>query len=307
MTKVSLREHLKKEGINAHLAKLIALMADFSKPISRAFLTQRKLLQTKNMHGEQQQALDVYADQLIIEELKKSRLVKTIASEEQDDLIEVIKPEGEYGITLDPLDGSSLLDVNLTVGTIVGFFDEGNVMEPGSKMDAAMYILYGPVCTLVYTAKNGVHEFFLDNDDTFYLAEEHIRMPEGKVLGPGGLRKDWLPWHRRFINDLEAADFKVRYSGCMAADFHQVLHKGGLFCYPALKDRPKGKIRLIVESNPLGLIAKEAGGACSDGTRSVHGIRPSSLGHRTPIYIGNRSIIEKMESCKKTEGEYYDH
>ncbi|MBU0980958.1 MAG: fructose-1,6-bisphosphatase [Nanoarchaeota archaeon] len=296
---VTFPEHLKREGVDKDMAKVMMLLADLAKPISKAFLTQRHMSNKRNVYGEKQHQLEVWADQQFINELKKSRLVRTIASEEQDNIIEVMKTEGEFGITLDPLDGSSLLGINLTVGSIIGIFNEGNVMEKGKLMDAAMYILYGPVTTLVYTAKKGVHEFFLDKDGMFHLYEENLKMPEGKIYAPGALRKDWLPWHRRFIEGLEQEGYKMRYSGALVADFHQILHKGGFYCYPSTKEKPQGKLRLLFEGNPLTLIAKEAGGGGSDGQQDVHQIKPEVLSHRIPLYIGNRSIMDRVESLDK--------
>jgi fructose-1,6-bisphosphatase I len=240
---------------------------------------------------------------LSIEGLKESRLVRNIASEEQSEIIEIVKSEGTFGITLDPLDGSSLIDVNLAIGTIVGIFDEGNVLEKGRKMDAAMYMLYGPLTSLVYTVKKGVHEFILDSGGEFVLARENIRIPEGKLYSPGGLRKDFIDYHKRYIEQLEEEGYKLRYSGAFVADLHQILTKGGVFTYPALKTHPKGKLRLLFEANPMCMIIREAGGAATTGKIRIEDIRPESISDRTPLYIGSMGAIERIEKIIRDQEE----
>ncbi len=292
---MNLKEHLKKEKLQKELAELIILISELAKPISKEFHTKTHYSGTKNIHGDKQVALDVWADKLIISKLKESNLVRTVASEEQDSVIEFQKSKGKFGVAMDPLDGSSLLGVNLTVGTIVGIFDQGNVMEKGKKLKAAMYILYGPLTTLVYTARNGVHEFALGHDGVYSLQKENIRIGDSKIYAPGGLRKDWLENHRKFIDYLESEGFKLRFSGSFVADLHQIMHKGGIFMYPALKSHPDGKLRLLFEAAPLGLIIHEAGGSCSNGKICLHQIEPEALSQRVPVYVGNKELIELLE------------
>lgn len=281
------------------MAKIMLQIADKSKAVQKAFLTHSGISQTKNIHGETQMHLDKYADQVFLKAMERSRVVRTVASEEQDDLVEIIKAKGSYGVTLDPLDGSSLIDVNLAVGTIAGFFNEGNVMEKGSKMDGAMYVLYGPLTSLVYTAKNGVHEFVLNGRNKFELRKENIVIPQGEIYCPGGIRNDWTLKHKKLIEDLEKQNYKLRFSGGFVPDFQQILYNGGLFTYPGLKSKKEGKLRLIFEANPMTLLAKEAQGAGSDGKQDIHLIKPESLSQRTPVYVGGYKEIKLVEKYLK--------
>ena len=290
------REHLRKEGVDKDMAKIMVLMAEKSKLVQKAFLTHSGVSNTQNIHGETQMELDKYADSIFLKSMEKSKLVKTVASEEQDEIVEIKKARGSYGVAMDPLDGSSLIKSNLAVGTIAGFFNEGDVMEKGKLMDGAMYILYGPLTSLVYTAKNGVHEFVLSGN-SFKLRRENIKIPNGKLYSPGGLRNDWISKHKKFINSLESDGYKLRFSGGFVPDFQLILDYGGVFSYPALKSKPEGKLRLLFEANPMALIAKEAGGDCSNGKESLHEIKPKNLSQRTPLYVGGKkeiALVEKM-------------
>lgn len=289
---VDFGQHLRKTGVDRDMARIMLLLADTSRLVQRAFFTHSGVARTTNIHGEQQMELDTYSDHVFMKAMEKSRLVKTVASEEQDDIVEIRKAKGSYGVTLDPLDGSSLIKTNLAVGTIAGFFNEGDVMEKGSKMDAAMYILYGPITSLVYTAKKGVHEFVLGPKGKFVLKRENIAMPEGKIYCPGGLRSEWTAGHKKFIEGLEGQGYKLRFSGGFVPDFQQILTYGGVFTYPALTAAPQGKLRLVFEANPMALIAEQAGGAGTNGLEPVHALKPESLSQRTPLYLGGKKETE---------------
>ncbi len=241
-------------------------------------------------------ALDKWADDVLINGLKKNRLVRYIATEEQPDVIEIGNPRNDFGVVIDPLDGSSLIDVNLAVGTIIGIYP-GNVLEPGNTMIAAMYILYGPLTTLTLTTWNGVHDFVMDEKGEFVLTQRDVKIPDGKIYAPGALRKDYLPAHTRFIESLEKEGYKLRFSGSFVADMHQILHKGGVFTYPGFKGKERGKLRLLFEANPMGKIITEAGGAISNGRTNILSIKPGAIDELTPIYAGGKkeiSLIEKL-------------
>jgi len=296
-----LKEHLK--GIDPGIASIISLIAEKSKQIKAAFLTHNTLAGTKNIYGEEQLELDRWADELLINAFRDSKLVKTVASEEQSEVVEIIKAEGTFGVTLDPLDGVSCVKTNLSVGTIAGIFDEGDVMEKGSKMDAACYVVYGPLTTLIYSAKNGVHEFVIDDKTgQFVLVKEDIKIPDGKIYSPGGLAKDYTPQHRKWIQALEKEGYKLRYSGSFTADVHQALTYGGVFTYPALVNKPEGKLRLLFECNPMSFIVKQAGGASSNGHESILNIKPKKLSQRVPVYVGSKTPIELIEKIMKEGG-----
>jgi len=303
LSRVSFAEHLRKEKVDSHLAAILLKIAEKSKLVKSAFLTHMGVSSTKNIFGEEQLELDKFADMTFMKVMEKSRLVRTIASEEQDNIVEIKKAKGSYGVTLDPLDGSSLVKTNLAVGTIVGLFNEGNVMEKGSKMDAAMYIIYGPLTSLVYTAKNGVHEFIMNGRGVFELRKEYLEIPEGKIYSPGGLRNDWLPEHLKFISDLESQGYKLRFSGGFVPDIQQILTYGGVFTYPALKSSPNGKLRLVFEANPMALIVGQAGGSGTNGLEPLHNIKPTSLAQRTPIYIGGKKEIDLAHKWLSTKPE----
>lgn len=292
-----LQDHIK--GIDEDLAKLIILISEQAKKIKSAFIGKQSYADSKNIYGEQQVALDKWADELLISELKSSGLVLAIASEEQPEVVQVPEGTGKYSITLDPLDGSSLIGVNLAVGTIIGIFQGDTPLHKGAEMVAAMYVLYGPLTTLTYTVRNGVHEFVLTDTGEFVLQQENVRIPDGKIYAPGALRKDYLPAHKQFIEKLEADGYKLRYSGSFVADVHQILHKGGVFTYPGFLGREQGKLRLLFECNPMGFIVTEAGGAVSTGQENILDVQPTAVDNRIPIYVGGKNEIQLIEGYMK--------
>jgi fructose-1,6-bisphosphatase I len=293
-----LDDFLVKKGTDKSITKLILLLSKQAIVIKDNFLSSRGAADTENVYGETQMALDKKADEILIAALKASRLVRWIATEEQPDIIEVDDPENQFGITIDPLDGSSLIDVNLAVGTIVGIYS-GYVLEPGNTMLGALYILYGPLTTLTYTTNNGVHEFVMGKDGRFTLMQDNLTIPDGKLYAPGALRKDYLPYHKKFIEYLESEGYKLRFSGSFVADVHQILHKGGLFTYPAFKGKDSGKLRLLFEGTPMGKMVTEAGGAVSNGKGNLLDVKPTAVSNRTPIYIGGKKEIALIESYEK--------
>jgi fructose-1,6-bisphosphatase I len=299
-----LNDFLVSQGTEKNLTELILFLATQACQVKKGFLCNCLKTtadeQTRNMYGEEQQALDKYADGVFVSGLKKSRLVRYIATEEQDQLIEVDAPKNNFGVVIDPLDGSSLIDVNLCVGSIIGIYP-GHVLTEGAKMVAALYILYGPLTLLTFTTGKGVHEFVLDESGEFILKDQNIKIPDGKIYAPGALRKEYLPAHARWIAHLEQAGYKLRFSGCFVADVHQILHKGGVFTYPGIKGKEKGKLRLLYEANPMGKIIAEAGGAISNGRGNILDIPPQAISDITPIYVGGKKEIALIEKFM-TEG-----
>jgi fructose-1,6-bisphosphatase I len=299
-----LKDFLIGAGTEKNLTELILLLSIQAQQVKKGFFpicmkTQACEL-TRNTFGEEQMALDKYADAVFILGLKNSRLVRSIATEEQEKIITIDNPKNNFGVVIDPLDGSSLIDVNLCVGSIIGIYP-GHVLEKGAKMVAALYILYGPLTTMTLTAGKGVHEFVLEDTGEFVLKEQDIKIPEGKIYAPGALRKDYLPAHARWIEDLEQSGYKLRFSGCFVADVHQILHKGGVFTYPGFKGKEKGKLRLLYEANPMGRIIHEAGGAISNGRADILDITPDKIDQVTPIYVGGIKEIRLIEKYM-TEG-----
>ena len=204
-----------------------------------------------------------------------------------------------YFVTADPLDGSSLVDTNLAIGTIIGIHNNSFFGKGRDTMVAALYITYGPLITMVYSAGKGAHEFVLNREGEYVLSQDNIRLKEkGSIYSVGGLRMDWLPAHLRFVEDLEAQGYKLRYSGGFVPDINQILIKnGGIFSYPALKDSPNGKLRLLFELQPMAFLMESAGGMATDGTRSILDIPVEKLGQRSAVYIGSHSEVEKAKAC----------
>jgi fructose-1,6-bisphosphatase I len=293
-----LKDFLLSTGTDKDLTELILFLSRQARQVRRGFFCtlRRKTTdtQTRNMYGEEQMALDKYADRVFISGLKRTRLARYIATEEQHQIITVDDAKNNFGVVIDPLDGSSLIDVNFCTGSIIGIYP-GNVLEKGAKMVAAMYFLYGPLTSLTLTTGKGVHEFVLDENGDFFLKHRDIKIPEGKIYAPGAKRKEYHKSHAQWIEHLEHEGYKLRFSGCFVADVHQILHKGGVFAYPAFKGKEKGKLRLLYEANPMGMIICEAGGAISNGTGNILEITPESIDELTPIYIGGKKEIGLIE------------
>jgi fructose-1,6-bisphosphatase I len=296
--KMILKDFLISAGTEKNLTELLLLLSTQAQQVKNGFFPSCMKNQacelTRNTFGEEQMALDKYADEVFVSGLKNSRLVRYIATEEQEQMITIDNPKNNFGVVIDPLDGSSLIDVNLCVGSIIGIYP-GQVLEKGAKMVAALYILYGPLTSLTLTTGKGVHEFVLDDTGEFVLKEQDIKIPVGKIYAPGALRKDYLPAHARWIEHLEQAGYKLRFSGCFVADVHQILHKGGVFTYPGFKGKEKGKLRLLYEANPMGRIIHEAGGAISNGRADILDITPETIDQITPIYVGGIKEIRLIE------------
>jgi fructose-1,6-bisphosphatase I len=292
---VTLREYLDGTAASEDLKDLIELVADQAEPIRAAFITNQAYVGTENVSGDDQVAMDVWADRHLTRVIGASGLVAELASEEQKEIVRFPNAQGTLGLVMDPLDGSSNVKVNLAVGTIVGVFD-GPVLQPGERLKAAFYLLYGPLTTLTLSVGEGVQVFALADDGRYRLLHGNVRMPEGKLYGSGGGWPTWTDAHCRFIESIERDGGKLRYSGAFVADFHQILTYGGVYCYPCVPGK-EGKLRLLFEANPMGFIAHDAGGVCTDGERLLLEVQPEGVHQKVPIYIGSRSIICRVTSC----------
>lgn len=275
-----------------------------------------------NVQEEQVQKLDIFSNQVIIERLQHVGQLCCMGSEENADLIEIPShyPKGNYIIVFDPLDGSSNIDVNVNIGTIFGIYlkksDEteidmllNDVLQPGVNQVAAGYFIYGSSTMMVYTTGKGtgVHGFTLyPSVGEFLLSHENIRIPErGKTYSVNeGNYAFWDEKTLALVNYFKARDkdsgrpYTSRYIGSLVADFHRNLLKGGIFMYPAdSKDpqKPTGKLRLMVEANPLAMVVREAGGYASDGNGPILDINPREFHQRVPLYIGSREDVELAE------------
>jgi fructose-1,6-bisphosphatase I len=300
---IDLRRHLRGQNISDNLVHLICEIAEASKYVINAVRTgDLGVAGTSNLYGEEQLALDVLSDRIMRKRLIHSGVVCNIASEEMDEIYQCqANADGLYSVAYDPLDGSSLVDVNLAVGTIVSIYAGCELLQPGRNQVAAMYILYGPRVSLVYSVGDGVHEFTMNNLMEFTLTRENIKMqPEGNIYAPGGLRNKYNPGDERFIRHLEDKGCKLRYSGGFVPDINQVLMKGkGLFMYPALNGAPNGKLRVLFELNPMAFIIENAGGAASTGKIPILDLHPESLDQRAPIYIGCSEDVKQAMSFVK--------
>lgn len=292
---VDLRRHMWLDGVEVELRRLIWQIAVVGKYISaRIHESNRKLAGFKNIYGEEQLALDRISDEILKNKLQHSGFVSQYASEERDDIVTIGKGTESYIVTADPLDGSSLVDTNLAIGTIIGIHKKSLFDCGRNSMVAALYITYGPLITMIYSAGKGAHEFVLDREGEYVLSEENIRLKEkGSIFSPGGLRKDWTDNHLKFIDVLEREGYKLRYSGGFVPDINQVIIKrGGLFTYPALKESPQGKLRLLFELQPMAFIIEQAGGMATDGKTDILSLEVTTVNQRSPIYIGSAAEVK---------------
>lgn len=297
-TSIFLRKFLYDEGIDADLRRLIHTVSVAGKYISALLqAANRKVSSTKNASAEVQLEVDKKADIILQDMILALDYVHEYASEEEETSIKTGHPTSKYSVSIDPLDGSSLIDVNLAVGTIVGIHPSDLDIDKGRHIQAALYILYGPLTTLVYTSGKGVHEFVLCPEGEFVLAQSHIQMKDkGKIYSPGGLRSDWSEGHRQYIDDLIKDDYKLRYSGGLVPDFNQILMKGGgLFSYPGLVNKPEGKLRQLFELYPLAFICEQAGGMATNGVTPILDLKLEKLHQRAPIYIGSKHEVERAK------------
>lgn len=292
MTAMKLQEKLATES--PELREILFTLATGAKHLTSLFHPEnRKKVGTENASGESQLGMDITADNLFFQLFQAGKCVKSYASEEREE-IQLLAPYARYSVTIDPLDGSSLLDVNLAVGTILGIWD-GDILT--GKIIGAAYVVYGPTTVLVYSTGHGVHEFMLQEDD-FICVQENIRMKsKGSIYSTGGLKSKWTTAHTAFIAHLEEREYKLRYSGGLVPDVHQIFLKGGgVFTYPALTDAPEGKLRLLFELSPFAFLAEQVGGAASTGTERILDVRRKSLHQRCPFYIGSDDEIRKVHS-----------
>jgi fructose-1,6-bisphosphatase I len=265
----------------------------------------------ENVQGETVLKMDRYAGQVICDCLGFRETVGVMVSEENDEAVVTKNAEGKYIVLFDPLDGSSNLDCNVATGTIFAVFARGHtpgpnsewlddVLQPGTRMLAAGYVLYSSSTVLAYTTGDGVHMFTLDPSiGAYVLSNEHLLMParskiyscnEGNAESfPTGVQK-YLAWAR----SAEAGPYGSRYIGSLVADFHRTLLKGGVFLYPPTARQPKGKLRLLYECNPMAFLAEQAGGAASDGHTRILAKTPVDLHERTPMYVGSRDEVETV-------------
>ena len=265
-----------------------------------------------NVQGEEQQKLDVYADETLYRLCDHTGRLCGMASEEHEEFLRIPEyhQKGSYVLVYDPLDGSSNIDVNVSIGTIFGIYrtvdyaKRGRIedfLQPGYKLHAAGYVLYGASTMLVYSTGQGVHGFTLDPDiGEFLLSHENMRFPEPPAYYSvnHAYQNRWEQPVRDYVSWLLTTprfNLSERYIGSLVADFHRNLLRGGIFMYPAESEKPEGKLRLLYEAAPLSYLAEQAGGYGSTGHGSLLEVVPTGLHQRVPAYIGNRNLVVKAE------------
>jgi fructose-1,6-bisphosphatase I len=307
---VILTDFLAARKVDKDLIELIDLVTQQAVPIRQEFPHRVGDAGTKNKYGEDQKALDVWVNELLTTKMLESGLVKTVISEELPEPVCSKDGGGKYAVAMDPLDGSSNVKSNNMFGTIMGVYKDHYLPGKGRKQIAAFYKLYGPSTTLVITTGDGTHEFVKGRKHThdFILLKENLSFPEPKIYGVGGNPDKWIPEFDVFVRLLRNKGLKLRYGGSFVGDFNQIPHHGGFFGYPATIDKPKGKLRLMFEGNPIAMIAEQAGGSSSCGSKNLLDIDPINLDSRVPIYVGNKELIVSLEeifkACKDAR-EYY--
>ncbi len=314
------RDYPEATGAFSGLLYDIALAAKIiARETTRAGLVEILGLAGKvNVQGEQQMKLDVFANEAMIRMNSFTGRLAVMASEEEASIIQIREPydTGKYVLVFDPLDGSSNIDVNVSIGTIFGIYrrlspsDEAGTLadclQPGQNLAAAGYVIYGSSTVMVYTTGRGVHGFTLDPTvGEFLLSHPDIQMPsQAKYYSVNqayepywteGIRR-YTRWLQGLGDEPDKPTLSGRYIGSLVADFHRNLLSGGVFYYPANFDRPQGKLRLVYESIPLAFIIEQAGGYASDGHQNILSIKPKSLHQRTPLFIGDRGLVKRVEA-----------
>ncbi|MGF1700702.1 class 1 fructose-bisphosphatase [Photobacterium makurazakiensis] len=275
----------------------------------------------ENIQGEEQQKLDVYANDKFKAALEARDQVCGVASEEEDEAVAFdreLNRNSKYVVLMDPLDGSSNIDVNVSVGTIFSIYRrvspagtpavEEDFLQPGNRQIAAGYIIYGSSTMLVYTTGNGVHGFTYDPSiGVFCLSHENMTIPQdGKIYSinegnyirfPMGVKK-YIKYCQESVPE-DNRPYTSRYIGSLVSDFHRNLLKGGIYLYPSTATHPNGKLRLLYECNPMAFIMEQAGGIASDGANRIMDIKPTELHQRVPFFVGSTNMVHKVEAFIK--------
>jgi fructose-1,6-bisphosphatase I len=278
-----------------------------------------------NVQGEAQKKLDVYANEKFKAALEARGEICGIASEEEEDFVAFnseLNRNAKYVVLMDPLDGSSNIDVNVSIGTIFSIYkrispiDEPvqleDFLQPGHRQVAAGYVIYGSSTMLVYTTGNGVHGFTFDPSlGVFALSHENIRIPQGGVIysiNEGNYVK--FPMGvKKYIKYCQEKDpetsrpYTSRYIGSLVADFHRNLLKGGIYMYPSTASHPSGKLRLLYECNPIAFLVEQAGGKATDGYRRIMDIKPTELHQRSPYFVGSAEMVEMADAFMREYGQ----
>ncbi len=327
MKRISLTQHLIEQQrlhntIPAELRLLIEVVSRACKTISHAVGKGAlgDVLGTagsENVQGEVQKKLDILSNEILLEANEWGGHLAAMASEEMESFHPIPNryPKGEYMLLFDPLDGSSNIDVNVTIGTIFSVLKapegmaeptEQDFLQPGTRQVAAGYAVYGPQTVLVLTTGNGVHCFTLDREmGSWVMTQRDIQIPvdTAEYAINASNSRHWFPPVKQYISELEAGktgprgkNFNMRWIASMVADVHRILNRGGIFMYPAdARDPDKpGKLRLMYEANPMSFIIEQAGGAATDGRQRILDIQPTQLHQRVAVFLGSKNEVERV-------------
>ncbi len=277
------------------LAALTAAIAKSSVGVWESIPFKTGLLTDTNPSGEAQKAIDVYSNDLFVGALTATGAAAEVASEE---MAEPVVSNGAVSVAMDPLDGSSNVETNNPLGSIFGFYSR-RLPASGRALVGALYVTYGAMLTLTFSFGKGVHRFVALREGSgtaFQLLGTGLKLPEKpEVYGFGGSRKEWIPAVARLWHSFDDRGLKNRYCGTFVGDYNQVLARGGIFSYPALVKKPKGKLRVLYECAPMAYINGQAGGYASDGSGDVLDIEPSGLAETSPLYIGSADLVREIE------------
>ena len=320
LTRFLVEEQRLNNSIPAELRLLIEVVARACKTISHA-VGKGALgevlgtAHTENVQGEVQKKLDILSNEILLEANEWGGHLAAMASEEMETIHPIPNryPQGEYMLLFDPLDGSSNIDVNVSIGTIfsvlkapegMGAPTEQDFLQKGSQQVAAGYAIYGPQTMLIFTTGNGVNCFTLDREmGAWVLTERNIQIPvdtQEFAINMSNVRH-WYPPVTRYVDEMLAGktgplnkNYNMRWIASMVADVHRILHRGGIFMYPADKREPDkaGKLRLMYEANPMSMIVEQAGGASTDGKQRMLDVQPTSLHQRVPVFLGSKNEVE---------------
>ena len=315
LTRFLIEQQRKYPGATGDFTGLLSEIATAAKIISRE-VNKAGLIDIlgyeggTNVHGERVQKLDIFANETFIKTLSHTGHLIGIASEEMNDIYQIPDPypKGKYVLLLDPLDGSSNIDVNISIGSIFSIHRRksgglqatmDDFLQPGRRQVGAGYIIYGSSTMLVYTTGYGVHGFTLDPSiGEFLLSHEDIRIPaKGGIYSVNeGNTPIWGEGIKRYIEGIKKEGATARYVGSLVADFHRNLLKGGIFLYPADSKNPQGKLRLLYEAAPLSFIIDQARGAATSGSQPILDIKPEKLHQRVPLIIGSPDDVKRAEA-----------
>ncbi len=320
LTRFLVEEQRLNNSIPAELRLLIEVVARACKTISHA-VGKGALgevlgtAHTENVQGEVQKKLDILSNEILLEANEWGGHLAAMASEEMETIHPIPNryPQGEYMLLFDPLDGSSNIDVNVSIGTIfsvlkapegMGAPTEQDFLQKGSRQVAAGYAIYGPQTMLIFTTGNGVNCFTLDREmGAWVLTERNIQIPvdtQEFAINMSNVRH-WYPPVTRYVDEMLEGktgplnkNYNMRWIASMVADVHRILHRGGIFMYPADKREPDkaGKLRLMYEANPMSMIVEQAGGASTDGKQRMLDIQPTALHQRVPVFLGSKNEVE---------------